>query len=97
MHGLPYTQFHNTYIEILVSGGILELIYVLYIYFNVYKKLINSDIDKKIRNRYLCFGISYFIYMLSESLGRFSIGYADTICMICFVTIPLLYSNSLKE
>jgi hypothetical protein len=41
--------------------------------------------------------ISYGIYALSESLSRFSIGCADTICMIFFITIPLLHSNTITK
>ena len=31
-----------------------------------------------------------------ESFGRFSIGSSDTICLIFFLTIPLLHANSIK-
>ena len=41
--------------------------------------------------------ISYFIYCSFESLSRFSIGCADTLCMIVFITIPILHAYSIKE
>ena len=95
--GKRFTQFHNTYIETLVSGGIIELIYIMYIYINTYIKVIKSDMNKNIKRKYLCFVLSYFIYMIFESLGRFSIGFVDVTCIICFITIPLLHANSIKD
>ena len=40
--------------------------------------------------------ITYGIYIMFESFGRFSIGSSDTICLIFFLTIPLLHANSIK-
>lgn len=95
---MPFTQFHNTYIEFLVSGGIVELIYFISIYLFVIVKVIRSKkMNKKYKILYSCLYISYFIYMFSESLGRFSIGGSDCLGIIFFVTIPLLHSNSIQE
>ena len=41
--------------------------------------------------------ISFAVYMLFESLGRFSIGSSDTMCLVFFITIPLLHSNCHKN
>ena len=38
--------------------------------------------------------ITFAIYICFESFGRFSIGSSDTLCLIFFVTIPLLHANS---
>lgn len=89
------TQFHNTYIEFLVSGGILELVYFISIYLIIIVKLIRSKIGWKYKSIYLSMYISYTIYMCFESLGRFSIGSSDTLCLVFFVTIPLLHANSI--
>lgn len=95
---MPFTQFHNTYIEFLVSGGILELIYFISIYLFVIVKVIKSKkMNKKYKILYSCLYVSYFVYMFSESLGRFSIGGSDCLGIIFFVTIPLLHSNSIQE
>lgn len=51
----------------------------------------------KYKSIYLSMFISYTIYMYFESVGRFSIGCSDTLCLIFFVTIPLLHSNSIVE
>lgn len=94
----PFTQFHNTYIEFLVSGGICELIYFLAIYLFVIIKLVKSNsLDKKYKILFICLYISYFVYMFSESLGRFSIGGSDCLGLIFFVSIPLLFANTIER
>lgn len=95
---LPFTQFHNTYIEFLVSGGIIELVYFISIYLFVFVKvIISKKMDKRYKIIYVILYITYFIYMISESLGRFSIGGSDCLGIIFFITIPLLHSNSIAK
>lgn len=89
------TQFHNTYVEFFVSGGILEFLYFISLYLIVIIKLFRSQIEWKYKSIYLAMFVSYAIYMCFESLGRFSIGCSDTLCLIFFVTIPLLHANSI--
>lgn len=91
------TQFHNTYVEFLVSGGILELIYFIILYLIIIITMLRSKMNWKYKSIYLSMFISYAIYMYFESLGRFSIGCSDTLCLIFFVTIPLLHANSIVE
>lgn len=91
------TQFHNTYIEFLVSGGILELVYFGILYLIIIIKMLRSKMGWKYKSIYLSMFISYVIYMYFESVGRFSIGCSDTLCLIFFVTIPLLHANSIVE
>lgn len=92
--GYNVTQFHNFYIEALVAGGIIELVYLLSIYVIVMIHIIKSNIEKKYKILYICLYLSYAIYCGFESLGRFSIGCVDTICLIYLITIPLLHSNT---
>lgn len=92
-----FTQFHNIYIDSLITGGILELMFIIYIYFNVIKTILKCDMDEKYKALYKAIYITYFIYICFESLGRFSIGASDTLCLIFFVTIPLLHANSIKN
>ncbi|MBQ7410839.1 MAG: O-antigen ligase family protein [Clostridia bacterium] len=91
------TQFHNTYVEFLVSGGIVELIYCMSFYIIGLVKIIKSKMDRKYKSIYIPMILTFFAYMLFESLGRFSIGWSDTMCMIFFITIPLLHVNSCNE
>ena len=91
------TQFHNFYIEALVAGGIMELIYLISIYIIVMRNIIKSHIEKKYKLLYISLYLSYAIYCGFESLGRFSIGCVDTICLIFLITIPLLHTNTNKN
>lgn len=90
------TQFHNFYMEALMAGGIMELIYFMYIYIYVAIKIMKSNLEKKYKSLYISMYISYAIYAMAESLSRFSIGCADAICLIFFITIPLLHANSVN-
>ena len=89
-----FSQFHNIYIDSLVTGGLMELIFILYIYGFVIKKVLKSNIVKKYKSLYLAMFITFAIYICLESFGRFSIGCSDTLCLIFFVSIPLLHANS---
>ena len=58
-------------------------------------KIIKSkSLDKKYKILFICLYLSYFVYMFSESLGRFSIGGSDCLGLIFFVSIPLLFANT---
>ena len=91
------TQFHNFYIEALMTGGIMELVFFIYIHIFTLVKVFISKIDKKYKLFYLSMFISLAIYGMFESMSRFSIGCADTLCLIFFVTIPLLHSNTYQK
>lgn len=97
IRGKTFTQFHNIYLDFLITGGILELCFIIYIYSYVINKIKESNIDIKYKKIYKIAFVTYFIYAFFESVGRFSIGATDTICLIFFISIPLLYSNSTKE
>ena len=89
-----FTQFHNIYLDITLTGGIVELIFVGYIFFSVIKKIMKSNLEKSIKITYIIAYLIYAIYIVFESCGRFSIGGVDTLCIIFFIAIPLLWSNS---
>ena len=92
----PITQFHNSYMEYLISGGIIELIYVISIYLFIIIKMFISNLDKRYKIMYTIMYLTFFVYMTQESLCRFSIGGSDMLILICLVTIPLLHINSNK-
>lgn len=95
VNGRTFSQFHNIYLDTLITGGIMELLYFGYIFFVVIRKLHKSGIEKNIKKIYTATYITYAIYILFESFGRFSIGSSDTICFIFLITIPLLHANSI--
>lgn len=91
------TQFHNSYMEYLISGGIIEVIYVISIYLFIIIKMFRSNLDKRYKIMYTIMYLTFFVYMMQESLCRFSIGGSDMLILICLVTVPLLHINSDKE
>ncbi len=91
------TQFHNFYIEALMTGGIMELVFFIFIHIFTLVKVFISKLDKKYKLFYLSMLISLAIYGMFESMSRFSIGCADTICLIFFITVPLLHSNTYEK
>lgn len=91
------TQYHNFYVEALMTGGIMELAFFVFIHIFTFVKVMISKIDKKYKMLYLSMLLSLAVYGMFESMSRFSIGCADTICLVFFVTIPLLHSNTYKK
>lgn len=91
------TQFHSFYVDMLVTGGIMEVVYLISIYMWVIVKVLRSNMENKFKTLYISTFISYGVYSAFESLGRFSIGCADTVCLIMFISIPLLHANSIQE
>ena len=86
-------QFHNIYIETLVSYGIIGLIGLGYLIVRNIKHIKNSKIDKVTKRLMQSSMIVFLVISFFESTCRFSIGYVDTINMIYFFTIPLIYAN----
>ena len=91
-----FSHFHNVYLELILTGGIIFFIYIGSIYFLVIKKIIKSDLKTSFKKMYIIMYITYSMYIVMESFGRFSIGYIDTLCIIFFITIPLLHANSIR-
>ena len=92
--GLDFTQFHNVFVESLVSGGILEVILLIYLIYMIIKKVIKSDLITKEKNFYISSIIAFLSIAMFESCNRFSMGYVDTIFTIFFITIPILRANN---
>ena len=86
-------QFHNIYIETLVSYGIIGLIGLGYLIVRNIKHVKNSKIDKVTKRLMQSSMIVFLVISFFESTCRFSMGYVDTINMIYFFTIPLIYAN----
>lgn len=92
-----FTQFHNVYLDILLTGGLVQLIYTGLIYLSVLIKVIKSGMDKNFKMTYTMMFLTYAAYIMMESCGRFSIGAVDTLCMIFFITIPIVHANSCSK
>lgn len=90
-------QYHNTYIDFLISGGIVELVYLLSLYIVTFVKVVRSKMDYNYKVIYFSMYASLAVYMLFESFGRFSIGCSDTLCLIVCLSIPLIHANCSKD
>lgn len=92
--GLDFTQFHNIFIESYVSGGLLELLVLIYLTIIILSNLNkNRYMDKNRKAIYISSFISFLVMGMFESCNRFSIGYVDTIFTIFFISIPILELN----
>ena len=91
--GMGVDQFHSLYIDSLVDGGILYLIIVLGLYFDVYNQCRNKILDKRILSAYRAFAIAVLVMASNESVSFFSVGWVDTLFTISCFSFPLLLSN----
>lgn len=89
----PLDQFHNIYVETLVSYGIVGLMGLIYLFYIIIKKILNSKLGNAEKKIMLSSIIVFLAISCFETTTRFSIGYADTISMIYFFTIPLICAN----
>lgn len=92
--GLGFNQFHNMYIDLFVSGGILELSFVLillgFLCYKAYRYQHNHTIKIILLSAYITFFVNAFV----ESLAVLSLGYQDTFNTIFYITLPILFLNS---
>ena len=97
LDGKQYLHCHNLYLEFLITGGIIELIYIFYAFMLIVKKILASDLKKIYKKIYSIMYILYSMYIILESFGKISIGFEDLLCLIFFISIPLLHANSIKK
>lgn len=88
--------FHSLYIETLVSFGIIGLISLILFLVKIYK-----DVSKYSDEKYSLITsssiIAFIVISIFESTTRFSIGYADTMGLIFYFSIPIIMINFFKE
>lgn len=92
-----YSHFHNLYLELIMTGGIIELFYVGILFLSVIRKVIKSDLKNIYKKIYIIMYIGYALNICLESYGKFSIGFSDLLCLIFLVSMPLLHTNSIKN
>ena len=56
-----------------------------------------SDLKLNYKIIYINMYITYGMYVLLESIGRFSTESTDALCLIFFIALPLLHANSEKN
>ncbi|MGO3732000.1 MAG: O-antigen ligase family protein [Vagococcus sp.] len=93
MLGMERDEFHNFYLEILLSGGLFELIFILSIFVIIIIMTLKNITDDVVRVNIISRLIGFLALGLVESVGLFSIGYVDVFFSIFLITIPILEIN----
>lgn len=88
--------FHSIYIEILAEYGIIGIMLLLSLFNFIRNKINKSKLDKDYLYLTKASFYTFLFISLFESTTRFSIGYADTISLIYFCSLPILIGN-IKE
>ena len=96
VNGVLYEHFHNLYLEFIMTGGIIELVYIISIFIYIMYRINNSNMSKSCKKVYLISYIMYALISMLETYGKFSIGFYDCLCLVFFVSIPLLHANIKK-
>ena len=94
-YGMKVNQFHNYFIDILVGGGIFELIITLSLFIGCFV-FVKKCFDNKLKKVFYCSIFSYFILCFVESESILSIGYVDVINTIFFISMPIILGNLLE-
>lgn len=79
-----------------MTGGIIELVYIISIFIYIMYRINNSKMSKSCKKVYLISYIMYALISMLETYGKFSIGFYDCLCLVFFVSIPLLHANIKK-
>ena len=91
---LAHNEYHSFYIETLVSGGLVEVMLYGLLFLFMYSRIkLIRYFDFNTFEVYQAAYIALLCYASIESVSFFSIGYVDTIFLVMFITIPLMYSN----
>lgn len=93
--GLHTSQFHSVYVETFVSGGILALIALIFMFGRNIYYLAKSRLPLEEKNVIICMIVTFMIIGIVESC-RFSMGYVDTIFTLMFFSIPILQIEQAK-
>lgn len=90
--GMELTQFHSMFFDTLVDGGILEVIFILYIFIFVYRKCRRCK-NYKLVKVYRAALIAFIFHSTVESLSVFALSYSDMLYTIFYISIPIIISN----
>lgn len=93
LYGSNLEYFHSLYIEKIAEHGIVGFISLIYLLRFTWKKVTSSNINENLKIVLKSAIVSFCFFSIFETTTRFSIGYADTMYLIFFFTIPILISN----
>lgn len=90
------TNSHNTFIEILLTGGIVLFSLYIIIFGVILKKILNFK-DKNLKKIYTSFYSAFMVYMMFEKVLLYSTGYAPIMFTIFLSLIPCLVERKENE
>lgn len=89
-----FTHFHNVLIETYAMAGIIGVIAYIYLIYKIFITVKNSNMQSRYKKTYLGVFFAFLVVSTLESVTRFSIGYVDTIAILFYMVIPLMFSKS---
>lgn len=92
--GSSLNQFHNAYIEALVSYGVFGLCLMLTLFIWIIVRILKSTLNNNIKVVLISFYLSIAFQSLLETRIRFACGLVDTFTIFFIVLIPLLLANA---
>lgn len=82
--------FHSLYVETFVIYGIVGLVMIYLLFKYIIASIIKSSLDREYKNILLTATLTFLIISIFETTTRFSIGYADMMALMYFISIPLM-------
>lgn len=93
--GMGQEEFHSFFVELLVSGGLFELILVMGIFAYAMRRLKHAGrTGQSIANTYGAALVGLTLLGLVESIGFFTIGFVGSLFTVMFLTWPLMLSST---
>lgn len=89
--------FHSLYVETLVTYGVIGIILMAVLFKFIIKGIKKCFLKEGHKNVLLTAIGVFLVISIFETTTRFSIGYADMMSMIYFITVPIVFSNANKD
>ena len=82
--------FHSTYIQTYAMYGIFGLMLLIGVLISIISKIKKLPVESRFRASLLAMMFAFVVMSIFETMTRFSIGYADTMGMVFYFTLPLI-------
>lgn len=96
-NGMGLTQFHNMFFDLLVGGGVLEVLFIIGLLLNIYVHCLKKCMNKQLLSVYRASFVAFIFYACFESLSILALSYSDNMYSIFYISLPLLLSNIKHE
>lgn len=95
--GMMLGEFHSFFIETLVAGGLVELIFVACLVVYSASRLLKSKFGATTKHIYLAGYSGLFVLCAIESISFFTIGFVGTAFSMFFVLLPNTLANGIDD